>query len=227
MFYDFMNSELVRKRYWARSLVGWQHFSRAKPNPAHFALADLEKQGYLQLVVTQNVDNLHQLAGQQQLLALHGTITQVKCMTCNAIELRIPFQERMIRLNPAFADLSAEAAPDGDAELEDINFSAFNVPVCQKCGNILKPDVVFYGESVPRERHQKAETALEQADAVLIAGSSMMVYSGYRLAKKAHRLGIPLAALNLGTTRADPLLDLKIKAPIEKILPELVTVLKN
>ena len=227
MFRDFMTEEAVRKRYWGRSLVGWRYFSKAEPNAAHHALVALESVGIVNLVVTQNVDDLHQRAGQRRLLPLHGTLNRVLCMVCGVAEPRVPFQSRLVEMNPLFSDLGAEAAPDGDAELDHIAFDGFRVPDCLACGGILKPDAVFYGESVPPERHRHAETQLQSSAGLLIVGSSLMVYSGFRLAKKANQMGLPVAALNRGKTRADPLLSLKVEQPAERALPGLVEALSG
>ena len=213
MFQPFMNDEPIRKRYWARSLIGWRYFRRAKPNRAHFALAQLEREGRIELLVTQNVDCLHEAAGSSNVVDLHGRLDAVRCMTCGQREHREEFQQRLLTSNAAWAQLDAREAPDGDADLEGRDFSAFNVPACEYCGGILKPDVVFFGESVPRDRVDRAMRGVQDADAMLVVGSSLMVYSGYRFAQAAADAGKPIAAVNLGRTRADPLLALKVNQP--------------
>ncbi len=211
----------VRQRYWARSLVGWRYFGQADPNPAHLGFTELERAGRIELLVTQNVDDLHQRAGQKRLLALHGGIDRIRCMDCKAFLRRDAFQRDLLALNPGYAHLDADVAPDGDADVQEVDFSDFRVPECEQCGGILKPDAVFYGESVPRERHRRADEALRASDAVLVAGSSLMVYSSFRFARQAAELGKPIAAINLGRTRADDLLSLKIAAPVEDVIPRL------
>jgi NAD-dependent SIR2 family protein deacetylase len=221
MFQPFMNDEHTRKRYWARSLVGWRHFRRAKPNGAHCALADLEREGRIELLVTQNVDCLHEAAGSRNVVDLHGRLDAVRCMSCSQRERREDFQQRLLALNPAWAQLDAREAPDGDADLEGRDFTAFIVPACGYCGGILKPDVVFFGESVPRDRVDRAMRGIQDADAMLVVGSSLMVYSGYRFAQAAAEAGKPIAAVNLGRTRADHLLALKVSQPCAEALAAL------
>lgn len=217
----FMANEAVRRRYWARSLIGWPRVQAARPNAAHAALSHLERQGRVELLVTQNVDGLHQAAGTRQIVDLHGRIDQVVCMTCAQRSARAALQERLLRMNGPWGRLSALAAPDGDATLEGLPFEQFAVPPCDRCGGILKPDVVFFGENVPRPRVDQAFDALARADALLVVGSSLMVYSGYRFAQTASAAGIPIAAVNLGRTRADPLLTLKISQPCADALADL------
>jgi NAD-dependent SIR2 family protein deacetylase len=214
----FMGDEVTRRRYWARSLVGWRRFGRAQPNDAHRALARLEAQGRCELLLTQNVDRLHQAAGSQQVIDLHGRLDLVRCMGCGAKIPRQEFQQEIDRLNADWLALDAADAPDGDADLEAEDFSSFNVPSCSACGGILKPDVVFFGENVPRDVVVAAHDRLEQSDAMLIVGSSLMVYSGFRFVRTAAQRGIPIAAINLGRTRADDLLTLKVEDRCEAAL---------
>ena len=210
-FQAFMGDERTRKRYWARSLVGWRHFVRAEPNGTHRALQRLEALGRVELLVTQNVDRLHQRAGNRQVVDLHGRLDLVRCMACGQRLARDDFQQELERLNPAWTGLRAVEAPDGDADLDAADFDGFRVPPCPVCDGVLKPDVVFFGENVPREQVMSAMRALEAADAMLVVGSSLMVFSGYRFAHAAARAGKPVAAVNLGRTRADPLLSLKVE----------------
>ncbi|MFK2890062.1 NAD-dependent protein deacetylase [Dyella flagellata] len=207
----FMGEALTRQRYWARSLIGWQRFGKASPNATHLALARLEQSGKVQLLLTQNVDGLHQQAGNSQVVDLHGRLDSVRCMGCEHRSPRHVLQNALLELNPAWARLDAVDAPDGDADLDGHDFSTFDVPACSRCGGILKPDVVFFGENVPRDRVATAMQALEAADAMLVVGSSLMVFSGYRFAHSAAKAGKPIAAVNLGRTRADPLLSLKVE----------------
>ncbi len=218
MFQAFMADLHVRRRYWARSLVGWRHFRRAEPNDTHRALAKLEVNGQVELLVTQNVDRLHQAAGSESVIDLHGRLDQVRCMTCGMRTPREELQDDLLHRNPAWVDFHAREAPDGDADLERVDFSTFEIPLCEYCGGILKPDVVFFGESVPRDRVESAMRAVQQADAMLVVGSSLMVYSGYRFAQAAAEAGKPIAAVNLGRTRADDLLSLKIAEPCSAAL---------
>ena len=214
-FQAFVAEEQTRQRYWARSMIGWRRFGQAKPNDAHHALARLEAKGQCQLLLTQNVDRLHQAAGSREVIDLHGRLDLVRCMACSTTIRRADFQDELVRINAAWAYLDAEMLPDGDADLDRLDFSDFAVPPCGRCGGVLKPDVVFYGESVPRDQVAKAQGHLEAADAMLIVGSSLMVYSGYRFALAAARRDIPIAAVNLGRTRADGLLALKIEERCE------------
>ena len=213
MFQAFMGDLHMRRRYWARSLIGWRRFGHARPNGAHRALARLGQQGRIEVLVTQNVDGLHQSAGSTDVIDLHGRLDQVRCMGCERRSQRRQLQDRLLELNPSWDTLDAGDAPDGDADLDGLDFSGFDIPGCDYCGGILKPDVVFFGESVPRERVSAALEAVERADAVLVIGSSLMVYSGYRFVHAASKAGKPIAAVNLGRTRADELLALKVNQP--------------
>jgi len=209
---DFLADPGVRRRYWARSLLGWPQMAAAAPNPAHAALARLDAAGHVRQLVTQNVDGLHARAGSRRVLELHGSIHTVGCMTCQERHPREAIQAELARSNPRFAALQGAAAPDGDADLEADIFDDFIVPACVACGGLLKPDVVFFGDSVPRSRLDAAWEALADSDALLVVGSSLMVYSGYRFCLKATELGKPVAAINLGRTRADALFALKIES---------------
>ena len=214
----FVADDATRRRYWARSLIGWRRFGQALPNDAHHALARLETSGRSQMLLTQNVDRLHQAAGSRVVIDLHGRLDLVRCMACSAARSRADFQDELVRLNVSWADLDAAALPDGDAELDHMDFSGFTVPHCASCGGVIKPDVVFFGESVPKDQVAQAMEALAQADAMLVVGSSLMVYSGFRFAQAASQRGIPIAAVNLGRTRADDLLTLKIEDRCEAAL---------
>src|SRR5271168_5231276 len=214
----FMADEKTRRRYWARSLIGWRRIRRARPNDAHRALARLETIGGVELILTQNVDRLHQAAGNARVIDLHGRIDLVRCMDCELRAPREELQDELGRLNADWLDLDATEAPDGDADLDGADFSSFGVPSCRRCGGVLKPDVVFFGENIPRDRVEAAARRLDEADAMLIVGSSLMVYSGFRFVERAVSLGKPLAAANLGRTRADELLTLKAEQPCESAL---------
>ncbi|HEY3596078.1 MAG TPA: NAD-dependent protein deacetylase [Paraburkholderia sp.] len=210
---EFLGSVASRQRYWARSTVGWPVVADAQPNAAHRALARLEAAQHVAGLVTQNVDGLHQRAGSSGVIELHGSIGGVTCLDCGAQHSRASIQRVLEAENPALLDAIAEPAADGDAHLEWHDLDTFRIPACSNCGGLLKPSVVFFGESVPRERVDAATHALDVADAMLVVGSSLMVYSGYRFCVWAQKMGKPIAALNLGRTRADPLLSLKIEAP--------------
>lgn len=214
---DFMTSTEVRQRYWGRSLIGWPVIRNARPNTAHHHVAELELRNHSRLVVTQNVDRLHQQAGSRSVTDLHGRADEVVCMSCGYRCKRDEVHERCVDMNPGFEQYSATAAPDGDADL-DVDFSEFRVADCPCCGGILKPDVVFFGDYVPRERVYSALDTLEASDGLLVIGSSLMVYSGFRFCRYAKEWGKPMATLNLGRTRADSLVDLKLNSDISATL---------
>ncbi len=221
-YMPFICDPTMRSRYWARSLIGWRSFVAAAPNAGHHALATLERSGRVRLLVTQNVDGLHQAAGSVRVVDLHGRLDRVACTTCRHGVGRAEWQRRLEALNSTWVDMDAPIAPDGDADLDTADFSTFQVPNCPECGGTVKPDVVFFGESVPVERHAQTTQALTESDAVLVVGSSLMVHSGYRHAAAAVRLGKPVAAVNLGRTRADHLFTLKVEAPVGVTLASLV-----
>jgi len=219
---DFMRSAAVRRRYWARSMIGWPVIANARPNAAHEALACLEGVAHVHRLVTQNVDGLHQRAGSARVIELHGNIAGVACVDCHAEVSRHCVQQMLEAANPGHLRLCAVTAPDGDAYLDLDDLDAFEVPDCSRCGGILKPTVVFFGDVVPRHRVDATMQALEQADAMLVVGSSLMIYSGYRFCEHAHRMQKPIAAINLGHTRADHLFHLKIERPCEDALVDLI-----
>ena len=223
---DFMSSFAVRQRYWARALVGFKAMREAQVSGAHRALAKLEAMGHVELLVTQNVDRLHQRAGSKKVIDLHGRADVVACMACGYQMMRHAMHSEMARMNPAFAALDARHAPDGDADLET-DFSTFNVLDCPRCKGILKPQVVYYGDVVPPARRLAAQAALQQADAVLAVGTSLMVYSGYRFCRDAHAMGLPVASLSLGVTRADGFLTHQWRAPLTPVLEYAVGRLKK
>jgi NAD-dependent SIR2 family protein deacetylase len=226
-FQAFMRDEGTRRRYWARSLIGWRRIRHARPNDTHRALARLEAMSRVELLLTQNVDRLHQAAGSARVIDLHGRIDLVRCMDCERRSPRDELQDELGRLNAGWLDLDAREAPDGDADLEGADFSSFVVPSCRRCGGVLKPDVVFFGENVPSERVKAALRHLDEADAMLILGSSLMVYSGFRFVERAASLGKPAAAVNLGRTRADTLLTLKAEEACESALAFLLSPLSS
>ncbi|MEY4766588.1 MAG: hypothetical protein RI907_3261 [Pseudomonadota bacterium] len=210
----FVRDAAVRQRYWARSFVGWLRFGQAAPNAGHQALARLQAAGVVGTVITQNVDGLHQAAGSSDVIELHGHLGRVACLACQARYPRATVQGWLAALNPSVdprRPQAGPAAPDGDAHLTD-DTSGFAVPACPACGGVLKPDVVFFGDNVPRERVAQAMAALEGSAGLVVVGSSLMVYSGFRFAERAHRLGQPLVLLNQGVTRADALATARIDA---------------
>ena len=225
-FRDFVQSAALRRRYWARSFVGFERVNRAEPNDAHHALSRLERLGRARLLVTQNVDGLHQKAGSLAVIDLHGQLAEVECLACHAHFARASIQEQLLEQNPWLARTrSAFATPDGDAELEPGDHDELLEPRCIGCGGVLKPAVVFFGENVPKVRIDQAYQALAESDALLVVGSSLMVFSGYRFARRAAELGKPVVVINHGLTRADPLASLKVEGECGALLDAAVSVL--
>ncbi len=222
----FVADDVARRRYWARSMVGWRTMAHARPTSAHHALVQLESWGHVRLLVTQNVDGLHNQAGSRRVIDLHGRIDTVCCLACGRRTCRRVLQADLLGRNPSWATLDALSAPDGDADLEGLEFAQFEVPACSTCGGMLKPDVVFFGENVPRERVADVRSALAESDAVLVVGSSLMVYSGFRFVEDAVAAGKPVAAVNMGRTRADPLLALKLENEVGSTLQALASALR-
>ncbi|MEO1573788.1 MAG: NAD-dependent protein deacetylase [Pseudomonadota bacterium] len=220
-FADFKGNERSRRRYWARSMIGWPRVQLARPNAAHATLAQLEQQGHVHQLVTQNVDGLHQRAGSRNVIDMHGRLDDVCCLSCDYTEARDSYQDKLIARNAAWTGLDAGTAPDGDADLEVADFDRFKLVPCPVCGGIIKPRVVFYGESIPGPVTRAANAALADADALLVVGSSLMVFSGFRFARSMAERGQPVAAINRGKTRADELIGLKIQADIAPTLGQL------
>lgn len=220
---QFVESAAWRQRYWARAVLGWERFIAARPNAAHHALAQLEAAGKLTGLITQNVDRLHQAAGSRGVVELHGALHEVVCLDCRWIGTRAEVHGELLARNPGWTEREAELAPDGDAELEDV--SGFRVVDCPVCGGPIKPHVVFFGESVPLERVDRAWSMVNDADLLLVVGSSLTVFSGYRFVKGAARRGIPVAILNLGPTRGDPQASLRVDAVAGEVLPVLAAAL--
>jgi len=219
MIQAFRTQEAVYRRYWARAYAGWPRFSAAAPGAAHQALAAWERAGNLESLVTQNVDGLHQRAGSRSVIDLHGRLEDVVCLGCRERTSRAALQDVIAAANPAWHAVSV-AAPDGDAQIDDVAIQSFVPPRCDRCGGALKPDVVFFGENVPADRYAQARDALARADALLVAGSSLMVYSGFRFAQQAHEAGVPIAIVNRGRTRGDDLAALKIEGDVGTVLTE-------
>jgi len=222
---DFRRQEAVQRRYWARSMVGWPVLARAAPNPGHLAIARLAQRRQIGGLVTQNVDGLHQQAGSTAVTELHGSIHAVVCLACRADFPRSTIQDMLEHDNPQLLGATATPAPDGDALLEPSQLATFHVPRCPHCGGTLQPDVVFFGDGVPAARAAEAERKMREAGALLVIGSSVMVYSSFRLCRMAAETGKPVAAINLGMTRADHLLAFKTEAPAQDILPALAAML--
>jgi NAD-dependent SIR2 family protein deacetylase len=216
-FRDFTASVSARQRYWARSMVGWQRMAQAQPNQAHGALAELERAGCLRLLITQNVDGLHSAAGSQNVVDLHGRLDRVVCLDCKRLSARSELQERLTADNAELLEQSFVPRADGDVELS-VDYERFRLVHCAACGGVLKPDVVFFGENVPAPRVAVAMASLQGARALVIAGSSLMVFSGFRFARAAARLGVPIAVVNRGKTRADDLAALRASGNVGELL---------
>jgi NAD-dependent SIR2 family protein deacetylase len=220
-YQEFVSGPAARQRYWARSHLGWSRIRQASPNAGHLALAALDPE----LVITQNVDGLHEAAGSGRLVALHGRISEVVCLSCRRTSSRAALATRMASANPGYAarHASAELRPDGDVELDDT--AGFVVPPCQTCGGVLKPDVVFFGENVPALRVQQcydAVDALGPDDALLVVGSSLTVMSGFRFVRRAAKAGVRVVIVNRGATRGDELAMVKVEAGCSEFLTALL-----
>jgi NAD-dependent SIR2 family protein deacetylase len=218
---DFLRCEATRRRYWARSFAGWPTVGLARPSRGHYSLTQLESRERISLIITQNVDGLHQKAGSRSVLELHGGLRQVICLDCRGSYPRAAMQEWMEAANPGAAARAERLAPDGDAHLAEGAHLDFFVPPCPSCAGTLKPDVVFFGDSVPKERVRAGLDAIDAARGLLVFGSSLMVYSGFRFVEHAHRQGKPVMAVNLGRTRADHLLQAKLEQDCDDFLHSL------
>jgi len=223
-FRDFVGSELSRQRYWARSMVGWARMAHARPNEAHRALRALERRGLVRLLITQNVDGLHSAAGSENVVDLHGRLDRVICLGCRDVSARAELQARLERDNPEFLGQAFVARADGDVELA-VDYERFRLSACAGCGGVLKPDVVFFGENVPGPRVERAMASLDGARALLIVGTSLMVFSGFRFARAAARLAVPIVVVNLGKTRADELASLRLSGNVGELLQETLSAL--
>ena len=224
-YQEFRTGEIPQRRYWARSYVGWARMALAVPNDGHRALADLERTGALRGLITQNVDGLHTAAGSHAVIDLHGRIADVRCLDCGSHSPRVELQRRFAALNPGFveaAGASIEAAPDGDAELDAADaVRGFRLAPCTVCGGALKPDVVFFGENVPKDRVALAYSWVDAAGALLVAGSSLTVMSGLRFVRHAHKHGTPVVIVNRGTTRGDEFAEVRLDAGCSEVLTAL------
>ncbi|MGY2163687.1 NAD-dependent protein deacetylase [Pseudomonas tolaasii] len=223
MYQEFLATPQARRRYWARAMLGWPRVRIAQPNKAHLALATLQELGCISGLITQNVDTLHDQAGSQGVIELHGSLHRVLCLDCQLRSARDVIQRQMEIDNPYLAQVHAVQAPDGDTLLDPTFEERFQVPRCPHCnGERLKPDVVFFGENVAPATAARAMAAVQHADGLLVVGSSLMAYSAFRLCKAMVEQGKPVIAINLGKTRADELLQVKIEASCERLLPLLV-----
>ncbi|EPJ80641.1 NAD-dependent protein deacetylase [Pseudomonas sp. CFII68] len=223
MYQEFLAQAEARRRYWARAMLGWPRVRQARPNAAHEALAELQARQCITGLITQNVDTLHDQAGSQDVIELHGSLHRVLCLDCGQRSQRQQIQQLMETENPYLAGVDAVQAPDGDTLLDPAFEARFQVPRCPHCGGErLKPDVVFFGENVAPLTATRAVQAVEQADGLLVVGSSLMAYSAFRLCRAIKDQGKPLLAINRGKTRADELLDLKLEEPCEQLLPLLI-----
>jgi NAD+-dependent protein deacetylase sirtuin 4 len=222
----FLRRPEVRRRYWARATVGWARFQGARPNDAHHAIAALEQAGTLAGVITQNVDRLHTAAGSRRIVELHGALEDVRCLACGYREPRAGVHRRLLAANPGWlARVSGDQRPDGDAELPESLVEELDVVACLACDGVLKPDVVFFGGNVPEPTMTSAWALFDQAEALLVVGSSLTVWSGYRFARRAAERGVPVAIVNLGPTRADPEAAVRVAARAGEVLPLLVETL--
>ena len=218
---DFVASESGRQRYWARSHLGWRTIARAEPNDGHRAVAVLQARGYLSGVITQNVDGLHQAAGARDVIELHGNLDRVICLQCGTTSAREALDRRLRGANPEFEAEVTRINPDGDAELPAEAVGGFRLVDCTRCGGVLKPDVVFFGENVPRSRVERCYRLIDDANAVLVLGSSLTVMSGFRFVRHAAKSGTPVLIINQGLTRGDPYAAQRVNLPLGQALTEL------
>lgn len=217
---EFLTSKARRQRYWLRSYAGWPAVANATPSPTHYALTGLETRGSIQLIVTQNVDRLHQKANSKNVIDLHGRLDHVICLDCHTLYPRSDIQIKLYSLNTFLTD-EGQLAPDGDADVDDSLICQVEIPDCEKCGGTLKPDVVFFGDSVCKKTVQAIYDAIDSCDAMLVAGSSLKVFSGFRFCRYAHDAGKPIASVNPGITRADDLMALRVAQPCDEVFPRL------
>jgi NAD-dependent SIR2 family protein deacetylase len=220
-FQQFQSAEGFRQRYWAGSHLGWKRFAASAPNDGHAALAEFERRGLSNGVITQNVDGLHLRAGSTRVVDVHGSIDRARCLRCGQYYARTPLAQRISELNPWLEESESHTLnPDGDAEIHDVD--TFVIPDCTVCGGVLKPDVVFFGEFVPTRKFQLASSLVDQSGALIVAGSSLVVNSGIRLIERALRRNIPLVIINRGMTKADRRADVKIDDGASVILRDLL-----
>jgi len=222
---DFIGCADVRRRYWAQSFHGWHRIADAAPNAAHAAITRLENAGRVAGIITQNVDDLHRRACSRNIVDLHGVLSRMRCLQCGTMTARAEFQSLLEQHNPHWSVAVSRIGPDGDSTLATEDFGRFDVPACQSCGGILKPDVVFFGESVPASRVVRASEIVTGSDALLVVGSSLMVFSGFRFARMAAAMGLPIAIVNRGVTRADSLAGFRLAGDCATILADGVAAL--
>jgi NAD-dependent SIR2 family protein deacetylase len=220
-FQAFTGTAAARRRYWARSHLGWRMIAAARPNAGHRAVVQLQHAGVLSGIVTQNVDGLHTAAGAQDVVELHGNLDRVVCLDCGTVSPRAELDARLRAVNRAWRARVLAVNPDGDVDLPDEDLDGFRTVDCTVCGGVLKPDVVFFGETVPADRVAACFALVEDARALLVLGSSLTVMSGYRFVLRAAKLGIPVAILNQGVTRGDDKAVLRLDAPLGQVLPQL------
>ncbi|WP_084181064.1 NAD-dependent protein deacetylase [Jatrophihabitans endophyticus] len=221
-YQEFVGSAAARRRYWGRSYLGWTQIATARPNEGHRAVARLQRQGRLAGIITQNVDGLHQAAGAHDVVELHGGLDLVVCLACGLRERRTSLGERLRAANPGFGATVTRVNPDGDADIDDAELDGFALVGCTRCdSDLVKPDVVFFGENVPKPRVATCYDIVEGARSLLVLGSSLTVMSGLRFVRRAAKLGIPVAIVNQGETRGDPLADVKVAAPLGRVLAAL------
>jgi len=223
-YQTFVGDRAARHRYWARSFLGWRQIAQARPNAGHRAVAELQQRGLVDAIITQNVDGLHQAAGARDVVELHGGLDRVLCLACGHPEPRRGLDARLHAANRAFTAAATAVNPDGDVALDDRELAAFRMVDCLGCGEgPLKPDVVFFGENVPKARVEQCYAAVEEARALLVLGSSLTVLSGFRFVRHAARHGIPVAIVNQGPTRGDDLADVRLDAPLGSTLTAVLT----
>jgi NAD-dependent SIR2 family protein deacetylase len=221
-YQTFTGDPLARRRYWARSHLGWRTIGDARPNDGHRAVARLQQLGRVDGIITQNVDGLHQAGGAHGVVELHGNLARIVCLDCRELTGRTELAARLTAANPGFGATVSAINPDGDAEIDDTELDGFSVVGCTSCGGTLKPDVVYFGESVPPERVSRSFELVAGARTLLVLGSSLTVMSGRRFVLKAAKSGIRIAIVNQGVTRGDPYAQLVVDAPLGRLLPELV-----
>jgi NAD-dependent SIR2 family protein deacetylase len=222
-YQTFVRDPRARHRYWARSFVGWRQIRSARPNAGHRAVADLQAAGLLRGVITQNVDGLHQAGGARDVVELHGGLDRTVCLGCGDVASRAALDERLRAVNPSFGPHADDVNPDGDVELPDDVLDGFVMVDCLACGGgPLKPDVVFFGETVPRDRVDRCFALVEDARSLLVLGSSLTVMSGYRFVLRAAKRGIPVGNVTVGLTRGDAKADVRVDGPLGAVLPDLV-----
>lgn len=216
---DFIKHKSYRQRYWARSMIGWKLTGRAKPNATHDAITALQQVGRVSQIVTQNVDGLHNVAAAENVIDLHGRLSEIKCLNCGEISKRADYQPRLVKVNPDLDEYKASIMPDGDANVEDFDMTRITIPPCASCGGVLMPNVVFFGGLVPKPRVEKAFSTLAESDCILVIGSSLKVFSGFRFPRWASENNVPMYAVNQGQMRGKELFKIILAEPCEAVMP--------